>query len=241
MDFVTHLPMTSRQCDDIWVVVDRLSKSAHFLSYNRELSFDRMARFYNQDIVSLHRVTLSIALYGRRCRTPLFWNEVGERQVERPELIQQIVDKFELIKKRIKNSQDRQASYVNTKHRPFHFEKGEHVFLRVSPFRKVMRFGLKGKLEPRFIGPFEILEKVADVAYRLALPPYIFGIHNVFHVSLLCQYVVDKSHILHPKEVQMEPDLSYMERPLRILDRKDKVLRNKRIPLVIVQWQRRVL
>ncbi|XP_073137155.1 uncharacterized protein [Henckelia pumila] len=123
------------------------------------------------------------ALYDCRCRTPLFWDKVGERRVEGPELIQRIVDKVELIKKRVKIS--------NNKHRPLHFESGEHVFLRVLFFRKVMRFGLKGNLAPRFIGLFEILEKVGDVAYHLALPPYLFSIHNVFHMSLLRQYIVD--------------------------------------------------
>ncbi|XP_073154123.1 uncharacterized protein [Henckelia pumila] len=102
-----------------------------------------------------------------------------------------------------------------------------------------MRFDLKGKLAPRFIGPFEILEKVGDMSYRLALPLYLSGIHNVFHVSLLRQYVADESHVLHPTEVQLDPDLSYVEKPLRILNRKDKVLRNKRIYLVMIQWHRR--
>ncbi|XP_073139130.1 uncharacterized protein [Henckelia pumila] len=150
-----------------------------------------------------------------------------------------MTDAEELIRWRIKVAQDRQASYANTHRRPLHFEVGEHVFLRVSPFRKVMRFGLKGKLLPRFIDPFEILENVGDVAYRLTLPPYLSGIHDVFHVSLLRQYVADESHILHPTEVQLDQDLSYVEIPLKILHRKENVLRNKRIPLVMVQWQHR--
>ncbi|XP_073121503.1 uncharacterized protein [Henckelia pumila] len=141
------------------------------------------------------------ALYGRCCRTPLFWDEVGKHQVEGPELVQQIA----------------------------------HA---VSPFRRMMRFGLKGKLSPRFIGPFEILEKVRDVAYCLVLPSYLSDIHDVFHVPLLRQYVADELHVLHPSDVQLEKDQSY-ERPLRIPDRKEKVLRNKRMPLVMVQWQRR--
>ncbi|XP_073121406.1 uncharacterized protein [Henckelia pumila] len=116
---------------------------------------------------------------------------------------------------------------------------GEHVFLRVSSLRKVMRFELKGKLSPRFINMFEILEKVGDVAYSLAFPPYLSDIHDLFHVSLLRQYVENESHILHPTEVKLDQDLSYVERPLRILHRKDKVLCNKRIPLVMVQLQRR--
>ncbi|XP_073153309.1 uncharacterized protein [Henckelia pumila] len=190
-----------------------------------------MARLYVQEVVRLHGISLSIvsdrdpsyhrsidmapfkALYRRRCRTPLFWDEVGERQVEGPQMIQQMTDAVEMIR--------------------------EHVFLRVSPFRKVMRFGLKGKLSPRFIGPLEILDKVGDVAYRLALPSYFSSIHDEFHVSLLRQYVADESHILHPIEVKLDQDLSYVERPLRIFDRKDKVLRNKSIPLMKVQWQRR--
>ncbi|XP_073137267.1 uncharacterized protein [Henckelia pumila] len=152
-------------------------------------------------------------------------------------MIQQMTDAVELIRKRIKKAQDRQASYANTHRKPLHFEVREHVFLRVSPFRKGMRFVLKGKLSPRFIGSFEIIEKVGDVAYGLDLPPYLSSIHDVFHVSFLRQYVAVESHILHPNEVQLDRDLSYVERPLRILDKKEKVLRNKRIPLVMVQWQ----
>ncbi|XP_073154005.1 uncharacterized protein [Henckelia pumila] len=178
-----------QQCDAIWVMVDRLSKSAHILPYNREFSFNCMVRLYIQEI-----------------------DEVGERQVEGPELVQQMVDIVELIRKRVKNAQDREASYANTKRRPLHFETEEHVFLRVSHFRKVMRFDLKGKLAPRFIGLFEILEKFGDVAYHLALPSYLFNIHNVFHVSLLRQYIADELHILHPTKVQLEPNLSYVER-----------------------------
>ncbi|XP_073152865.1 uncharacterized protein [Henckelia pumila] len=95
------------------------------------------------------------------------------------------------------------------------------------------------KVVAGFIGPFKIIENIGDVAYRLDFPPYLSGIHDVFHVSLLRQYVADESHILHPNEVKLEQDLSYVERPLRILDRKEKVLCNKHIPLVMVQWQRR--
>ncbi|XP_073133243.1 uncharacterized protein [Henckelia pumila] len=119
-----------------------------------------------------------------------------------------MTDAVEMIHKRIKASQDLQASYANTRRRPLHFEVGEHVFLRVSPFRKVMRFGLKGKFSPRFIGPFEILEKVGDVTYSLALPPYLSSIHDVFDVSLLRQYVEDDSHILHPTEVKLYQNMS---------------------------------
>ncbi|XP_073152846.1 uncharacterized protein [Henckelia pumila] len=111
----------------------------------------------------------------------------------------------------------------------FAYNNNYHLIIGMAPF--------KDKLLPRYIGPFEILEKVRDVAYPLALLLYIFGIHDVFHVSLLRQYVANELHILHPTEVKLEQDFSYVERPLRILDRKEMVLRNKRIPLVMVQWQ----
>ncbi|XP_073129580.1 uncharacterized protein [Henckelia pumila] len=139
-------------------------------------------------------------------------DEVGERQVEVPELIQQIVDKVELIKKRIKTAHNKHASYGNTKRKPLHFETGEHVFLQVSPFRKVMRFWSQEKASTEI--HLSILEKVEDMAYRLALPPLL-------------------------SEVQLKPNFSYVERPDRIIDRKDKVLRNMGIPLVMIQWQRR--
>ncbi|XP_073061810.1 uncharacterized protein [Primulina eburnea] len=104
--------------------------------------------------------------------------------------------------------------------------------------RPGVRFGKKGKLSPRFIGPYEILERVGDLAYRLALPPVLSGVHDVFHVSMLRKYHPDPSHVLPPDEVELDQNLSYIERPIQILDRKDKQLINKLIPLVKVQWNR---
>jgi hypothetical protein len=103
--------------------------------------------------------------------------------------------------------------------------------------RGVMRFGKKGKLSPRYVGPFEILERVGPVAYKLGLPPALSGIHNVFHISMLRRYVSDPSHILSYEPLQVQEDLSYEEMPMKILDRKDQVLRNKTIRLVKVLWR----
>ena len=114
---------------------------------------------------------------------------------------------------------------------------GDYVFLRVSPWKEVRRFGKKGKLSLRFVGPFEILERIGQVAYRLALPPMLSAVHNVFHVSTLWRYVSDVTHVLSNEDLQLEADLSYEEQPVQILDRKDKVLRNKVIPLVKVLWR----
>ena len=134
-------------------------------------------------------------------------------------------------------SQSRQKSYADPKRRDMEFQVGDHVFLRVSPLRGVRRFGKKGKLSPRFIGLFEILERIGQVAYRLALPPALSAVHNVFHVSALRRYVSDVNHILSYEDLELESDLSFKEQPIHILDRKDKVLRNKTIPLVKVLWR----
>ena len=101
----------------------------------------------------------------------------------------------------------------------------------------VMRFGKKGKLSPRYIGPFEILERVGNVAYGLALPPELASVHNVFHVSMLKKYVPDPSHVLNHEPIEVHEDLTYEERPVQILAREEKVLRNKTIPLVKVLWR----
>ncbi|XP_073121872.1 uncharacterized protein [Henckelia pumila] len=178
------------------------------------------------------------ALYGRKCRSPLFWNDLLETPVTRPDMIREMSDKVKLIQIRMKTAQDRQAKYENVRRRPLMFEQGDWVFLKISPFRGTVRFGKRGKLSPRFIGPYEIIDKVGDLAYRLALPPALSGIHDVFHVSMLRKYEPDASHILRLDEAELDETLSYFEHPIQILDHKERQLRNKSIPLVKVQWSR---
>ncbi|XP_042448934.1 uncharacterized protein LOC122033838 [Zingiber officinale] len=140
----------------------------------------------------------------------------------------------------IESDTDRQKSYADRRRRLLEFSVGDHVFLRVSPTKGVKRFGLRGKLAPRYIGPFEILERIGAVAYRLALPPSLAGVHDVFHVSMLRRYVPDPTHVLADIPVPVQPDISYEEVPVRILDRKELLgpkLRNKTIRLVKVGWQ----
>ncbi|GFS32089.1 hypothetical protein Acr_00g0020760 [Actinidia rufa] len=167
MDFVVGLPNSPRGCNAIWVIVDRLT------NFHASIG---MAPYE--------------ALYGRKCRSPICWTEVGERQMLGPEIVQLTTDKIK-----------------------------------------------KGKLKPRYIGPFEVLQRIGTVAYRIALPPELSHVHDVFHVSMLRKYVHDPTHMIHHYPLGIREDLSYVETPSEIVDRRDQVLRNKVIPLVRVGWQ----
>ena len=125
------------------------------------------------------------ALYGRKCRTPLYWSELSDRKVIGTDLFRETEDKVRVIRDCLKAASDRQKSYADLKRKDIEFQSGDKVFLKVSPWKMVLRFGRKGKLSPRFIGPYEILDRVGPVAYRLALPPELEKIPNVFHVSML--------------------------------------------------------
>jgi hypothetical protein len=135
------------------------------------------------------------ALYGRRCQTLVCWEEVGDRQLIGPELIQITFEKIKIINNIMKATQDRQKSYVDNRRRPLEFEIGDKVFLKVASWKQVLRFGLKGKLAPRYVGPFEVTKKIGPMAYRLALPPHLAKIHDMFHVSLLRKVEVDPSQV----------------------------------------------
>ena len=132
------------------------------------------------------------------------------------------VDKIDVIKSKLKAVQDRQKSYADQHRKEMEFQIGEMVFLKVSPWRGIMQFGKKGKLSPRYIGLYEIIEKIGPLAYRLALPPELSRIHNVFHVSMLRRYRSDPSHVIKDSEVEISENLSYVEEPIRIVDHKIK-------------------
>ena len=131
-----------------------------------------------------------------------------------PDLIQETEEKVKMIGERLKVATDRQKSYADMKRKDIRYEIGDKVFLKVSPWKKMMRFGKNGKLSPRFIGPYEVIEKVGPVAYRLALPLDLEKIHDVFHVSMLRRYRSDPSHIVSPKTIELRPDLTYEEEPV---------------------------
>ena len=177
------------------------------------------------------------ALYGRPCRSPLCWTEVGESSVTGPDLIRDTSEKVSLIRQRLLTAQSRQKSYVDVQHRPLEFEVGDHVFLKVTPKREVVRFGNRGKLSPKFIGPFEMLKRVGTVAYQLALPPSMSGVHEVFHVSMLRRYTPDPAHVVEWGEIEVDTYGTFEEGPVCILDSRDQVLRRKIVRLVRVLWR----
>ncbi|KAA3460507.1 retrotransposon protein [Gossypium australe] len=165
------------------------------------------------------------ALYGRKCQTPTCWTELGERRVLGPKLVAESEEKVEIIRARLKEASDRQKLYADLKRKEIEFVVGDQVFLKVSPWKKVMRFGRKGKLSPRFIGPYRVLKRIRPVAYQLELPPELKQMHDVFHVSMLRRYRSHPSHVVPVEEVELRPDLSYEEEPIQILERDVKVLR----------------
>ena len=135
-------------------------------------------------------------LYGKKCRTSVCWTKLKEHKEIGPDIMKDTEEKVWVIQQQLKIASDRHKSYVDLKRKDIEYEVGDKVFLKVSPWRKILRVGKKGKLSPRFIGPYEILEKIGPVTYHLALPPELSKLHDVFHVSILWRYRSDESHIL---------------------------------------------
>ncbi|XP_052883528.1 uncharacterized protein LOC108465366 [Gossypium arboreum] len=177
------------------------------------------------------------ALYGHRYCTSSCWTELGERRVLGPQLVFDIEDKVRLIRDRLKVASDKQKSYANLKRKEIEYSVRDFVFLKVSPWKKVLRFGRKVKLRLRFIGPYRIFRRLRPVAYQLELPLELERIHDVFHASMLRRYRSNPMHMAPVKEIEVRPNLTFDEEPVQILNRDIKVLRRKSIPLVEVLWQ----
>ncbi|GJX13090.1 putative reverse transcriptase domain-containing protein [Tanacetum coccineum] len=291
-NFITKLPKSSQGFDTIWVIVDRLTKSAHFLPIRENDPLDKLARLYLNRIVARHGIPVSIicdrdgrftsnfwksfqkalgtdismstayhpetdgqsertiqtledmlracmidfgkgwvkhlplaefsynnsyhasikaapyeALYGRKCRSPVCWAEVGEAQLTGPELIQETTEKIVLIKQRMQAAQDRQKSYADRKRKPMEYEVGDRVMLKVSPWKGVVRFGKRGKLNPRYVRPFKVLAKVRKVAYKLELPQELSRVHHTFHVSNLKKCYADEPLIMPLEGIHVDDKL----------------------------------
>ncbi|KAJ0724807.1 putative nucleotidyltransferase, Ribonuclease H [Helianthus annuus] len=322
MDFITKLPRTTAGHDSIWVVVDRLTKSAHFLPIREDFKVEKLAKVYMKEIICRHGTPIDIisdrdarftsrlwetfqsamgtklnlstafhpqtdgqtertiqtledmlrscvidfggnwdsylplaefsynnsyhtsiqmapfeALYGRKCRSPISWHEIGQAQITGPELIQEATDKILQVRDNLLKARNRQKSYADKGRKPMEFETGDNVLLKVSPWKGVVRFGKKGKLAPRYVGPFKILERIGKVAYRLDLPEGLSNVHPVFHVSNLKKCLADEGLHVPLEDLQVNETLHFVEKPVEIVDQGTKQLRRSRIPIVKVRWE----
>ncbi|GJS48163.1 putative reverse transcriptase domain-containing protein [Tanacetum coccineum] len=260
MDFVTKLPRTRSGHDAIWVMVDRLTKSAHFLAIHEDYSTEKLARLYTNEIVTQSlmsaigyehslspsdrwtdyhtsiRCALFEAQYGRKCRSPVLWAKIKEGSLIGPELVQEMTDKVVVIKEKLKAARDRQKSYADNRRKPLEFEVGDRVMLKVSPWKGVVHFRKKGKLAPRYVGPFEILKRISPVAYRLRLSKELSSVHDTFHVSNLKKCLADASLHVPLDEIKVDKTLRFVEEPVEIMDREIKSLKRSKISLVKVRW-----
>ncbi|KAD3336352.1 hypothetical protein E3N88_31871 [Mikania micrantha] len=194
---------------------------------------------YNNSYHSSIQTAPFEALYGRKFRTPVYWSEIGENQFSGPEIMQETTDKVFQIRERLKAARDRQKSYANRRRKPLEFNVDDKVLLKVSPWKGVVRFGKKGKLSPRYIGPFKILKRIGPVAYQLELPVEMAEVHDVFHVSNLRKCLANESLIMPLQDVEVNEKLKFIEQPLQIEDRREKRLKRKKLVLVKVKWNSR--
>ncbi|GKB87443.1 putative reverse transcriptase domain-containing protein, partial [Tanacetum coccineum] len=277
MDFVTKLPKTSFGQDVIWVIVDRLTKSAHFLPMKETDSMEKLTRQYLKEVVSRHGVSvltisdkdskfrshfwqsLNKALgaqldmstayhpqmdgqntylwwsfrttkvitrvsklhHSKHCtvvNVDRLWAEVGDAQLTGPEIIHETTKKIIQIKKHIQAARDREKSYADRRRKPLEFQVGDKVMLKVSPWKGVICFGKRGKLNPRYIGPFKILAKVGTVTYRLKLLDRLSRVHSNFHVSNLKKCFFDEPLAIPLDEIQIDDKLNFIEEPVEIMD-----------------------
>ncbi|GJX84402.1 putative reverse transcriptase domain-containing protein [Tanacetum coccineum] len=324
MDFVTKLPQSSQGYATIWVIVDRLSKSAIFLPMRKTDPIEKLARMYLKEVVTRHEIAVSIicdcdgrftsnfwrslqkalctsldmstayhsktdeqsertiqtledmlrecvidfrkgwvkhlplvefsynnsyhasikaapfeALYNRKCCSPVCWAEVREVQLTGPEIVQETTEKVIQIKQRIQAAHNRQKSYANLKRKPMEFQVGDRVILKVLPWKGVVHFGKRGKLNPRYVGPFKVLAKAGAVDYKLELPQELSRVHNTFHVSNLKKCYSDKPLAIPLDGLHIDDKLHFIEEPVEIMDREVKWLKQIRILIFKVRWNSR--
>ncbi|GJX58946.1 putative reverse transcriptase domain-containing protein [Tanacetum coccineum] len=280
-NYTTHdLELSRREgFDTIWVIVDRLTKSAHFLPIRENDPLDKLARLYLNRIVARHGIPVSIICDRDGRFTSNFWKsfqkalgtdismstayhpetdgqsertiqtledmlracviDFGKAQLTGPESIQETKEKIVLIKQRMQAAQDRQKSYADRKRKPMEYEVGDRVMLKVSPWKGVVRFGKRGKLNQRYVRPFKVLAKVGKVAYRLELPQELSRVHHTFHVSNLKKCYADEPLVMPLEGIHVDDKLQFVEEPVEIMEREIKRLKRSRIPLVKVRWNSR--
>ncbi|GJU42365.1 putative reverse transcriptase domain-containing protein [Tanacetum coccineum] len=177
---------------------------------------------YNNSYHASIKATPFEVLYGQKCRSLVCWAKIGDVQITGPEIIHETTEKIVQIRQRLQATRDQQRSYANVRRRPLEFQIRDHVMLKVSPQKGVIRFGKQGKLNPLYIGPFKILKRVGLVAYTLELPEELINIHSTFHVSNLKKCLSDESLIIPMKELRLDDKLNFMEELVEIMDREVK-------------------
>ncbi|GKD25372.1 hypothetical protein Tco_1231586, partial [Tanacetum coccineum] len=176
------------------------------------------------------------ALYGRKYRSPVLWAKIGECSLIGPELVQETTNKVVVIKENLKAARDRKKSYANNRRKPLEFKVGDRVMLKVSPWKGVVYFGKKGKLAPRYVGSFEILERIGPIAYRLRLSEELSVVHDTFHMSNLKKCLADASLHVPLDEIKVDKTLRFVEELIEIMDLGIKSLKRSSISLVKVHW-----
>ncbi|GJX54001.1 putative reverse transcriptase domain-containing protein [Tanacetum coccineum] len=289
MDFVTKLLKTTSDYDMIWVIIDHLTKSAHFLPMKETDTMERLTRLYLKKVVSRHEVPILIISNLDSRFTSHFWQSlqkalgtrldlsiayhpqtdsqsertiqtledmlpacvidfrkgrdkhlpVRDSQLTGPEIIHETTKKIIQIKNRIQAARDCQKSYADVRCKPLEFQVKDKFMLKVSPWKGVIRFGKRGKLNPQYIRPFKVLAKVGSVAYRLELPQQLSKVHSTFHVSNLKKGLSNETIVIPLKEFQIDDKLHFIEELVDIMDRKVKRLKQSRIPVIKVGWNSR--
>nr|GEW78503.1 retrotransposon protein, putative, Ty3-gypsy subclass [Tanacetum cinerariifolium] len=214
MDFINKLPRTRSGHESIWVIVDRLTKFAHFLAIREDYKTEKLARLYINEIIARHGMPVSIISDRDR-----------EGKLLRPDIVQETTDKIVQIKERLKVARDRQKSYADNRRTPLEFSVGDKVLLKVSTRKSVVRFGKRSKLSPRYVGPFKIAEQISPVAYQLCLPQELVGVHDTFNVSNLKKCLADVNLHVPLDKVKVEDKLQFVEEPIEILDHGVKKLK----------------
>jgi hypothetical protein len=230
-------PQTDGQTERVNQIIEDMLRACA-MQYGR--SWDKSLMYaefsYNNSYQESLKMALFEMLYGHWCRTSLFWNETGQRKVFGPDILQEAEKQVHMVRENLQVTQSRQKSYTDHRRRELSFEVGDFVYLKVSPMRGLRHFKVRGKLAPRFIGPFKILEKRGEVAYQLELLPQLSNVHDIFHVSQLkkCLHVIEEQ--IPMEDLDAKEDLSYQEYPVKILATSERVTWNKRTKMCMVQW-----
>ncbi|GJS59177.1 hypothetical protein Tco_0653961 [Tanacetum coccineum] len=214
MDLSLNFQGQSSEYDVIWVMVDRLA--------NKEWNS-------GDDQLGLRWMIYLVVLADAA-------EKIGEGSLIGPDLVLETTDKVVLIKEKLKAARYLQKSYADKRRKPLEFEVGDRALLKVSPWKGVVRFGKKGKLAPRYVGPFEILERIGLVAYRLRLPEELNSVHDTFHVSNLKKCLADANLHVSLNEIKVDKTLRFIEEPIEIMDQEIKKLKHRNIVLVKVRW-----